>query len=59
MTNTEKLNKTFETLNKKYVKISNQIDVMANKNKDTWDLECTLDEIQIKMSNISAQIELN
>jgi uncharacterized protein YukE len=56
MTTQKELNKKFETLNRKYVKLSNQLDKIG-ATSNTWDLEDKLEEIQQEMCKISAQLE--
>ena len=43
-------------MNKKYVKISKQMDKVANT-QCTWEMEQQLENIQAEMSKISAELE--
>ncbi len=51
------LEKEFKSLNKKYLTIDKEMDNLAKNNQDTWDLEQELDKIQIRMSEISVELE--
>ena len=52
----EQLNIEFKKLNKQYIKVEKEMDKIA-RTHDTWVLEQKLDKIQMKMSEISAELE--
>jgi uncharacterized protein (DUF3084 family) len=51
------LEKEFKSLNKRYLKIDQEMDLLAKNNEDTWNLEQELDKIQTRMSEISGELE--
>ena len=51
------LEKEFNTLNKNYLRLDKEMDLLTKNNEDTWNLEQELDNIQSRMSEISSELE--
>jgi len=51
------LEKEFNLLNKKYIKLDKEMDVLTKNKQDTTEIEEELDSIQKRMSEISSEIE--
>ena len=52
MTTLEKMNKKFDSLNRKYVKLDKQMEQAAQRNEWTWDMEQQLEKISDEMMEL-------